>query len=79
MPIAKMATAVDNELPRPTAPMASGPRGPTMSVSTMPMVIQPSSAITTGAASANIGPSSARRSESRGSKGRSCYTPTVAA
>ena len=35
--------------------MASGPSRPTMSVSTMPIVTQPSSAITTGAASANIG------------------------
>ena len=78
MPIAKIATAMNSELPRPTAPMASGPRGPTMSVSTMPMVIQPSSAITTGAASANIGRNSSRRSESRGSKG-DCVTRLLSA
>ena len=64
-PSRRSPTAMNSELPRPTAPIASGPSGPTMSVSTMPMVIQPSSATTTGAASANIGRNSARRSESR--------------
>ena len=47
----KMAIARNRLPPIPTAPMASGPRGPTMIVSTMPIVIHPSSARITGTAS----------------------------
>ena len=57
-----MQTAMKSELPMPTAPMASGPIGPTINVSTSPMVIHPSSARTTGTASENIGANSWRRS-----------------
>jgi len=39
----------------PTDPIAAGPRGPTMIVSTMPIMTQPTSARTTGPASASIG------------------------
>ena len=47
-------------LPMPTAPMAAGPSGPTMIVSTMPMLTQPISASTTGPARASMGLSSSR-------------------
>src|SRR5690606_20184033 len=47
-------------LPRPTAPMASGAIRPTMSVSTTPMNIQPSSAMMTGPARRRVGASSRR-------------------
>jgi len=50
-----MQTAMKSELPMPTAPIASGPIRPTISVSTIPIVIQPSSAMTTGTARVNIG------------------------
>ncbi len=53
-----MTTAMNRLLPSPTAPVASAPSGPTMTVSTIPIAIQPSSATTTGTASASIGPSS---------------------
>jgi hypothetical protein len=46
-------------LPSPTAPMASGASQPTMSVSTTPMNIQPSSATMTGQASDSVAASSA--------------------
>ncbi len=42
----------------PTAPIASGPSGPTISVSTSPIATQPISATTTGMASVAIGRSS---------------------
>ena len=51
----KMQIPMNSEDPRPTAPMASGPSGPTIRVSTIPIVIHPSSASTTGTASVNIG------------------------
>ena len=57
----KIANATNTELPRPTAPMACGDTRPTMSVSTMPITIQPSSATTTGQASESIGRNSSRR------------------
>ena len=47
----------------PAAPMAAGPSGATMMVSTMPMLIQPSSASTTGSARRSIGASSERNEE----------------
>lgn len=46
--------------PVPTAPIAAGPSGPTKIVSTMPIVIQPISEMTTGPASRSICPSSRR-------------------
>ena len=42
-----------------TEPMASGPSGPTINVSTIPMLIHPSSASTTGIATRSMGRSSA--------------------
>ena len=45
-------------LPMPTAPIASGPSGPTISVSTSPIATQPISATTTGIARVAIGRSS---------------------
>src|SRR5688572_25056533 len=54
------ATAKNSELLIPAAPMAAGPSGPTMMVSTMPMLIQPISAITTGPASRRRAASSRR-------------------
>jgi hypothetical protein len=47
----KMAMAVKTPLPSPVAPMAAGPSGPTIIVSTMPIAIQPISARITGPAS----------------------------
>ena len=44
----------------PVAPIAAGPRGPTMMVSTTPIAIQPSSARMTGNASRSVGLSSPR-------------------
>jgi hypothetical protein len=58
MPIPKIATAMKSELLIPTAPIAAGPRGPTMMVSTIPMLIQPISARTTGPASLSVGSNS---------------------
>ncbi len=52
---------MNSELPTPTAPIASGLKRPTINVSTIPIVIQPSSAMTTGAASRNIGRNSGWR------------------
>ena len=52
--VARSASA----LPIPTAPIAAGPSGPTMIVSTTPMHIQPSSARITGPATRNMGLSS---------------------
>ena len=59
-PMPKMAKAMCIDAPTPTALMASGPRGPTINVSTTPMAIQPSSAITTGTARRSMGISSER-------------------
>src|SRR4051812_45583001 len=56
----KIAKAMCNELPTPDALIASGPNEPTMIVSTTPIVIQPSSAITTGTAILSIGMNSVR-------------------
>ncbi len=50
-----MQTPMKRELPIPTAPIASGPIRPTISVSTRPIVIHPSSAMTTGTARMNMG------------------------
>ncbi len=50
--------------PVPTAPIAAGPSGLTMMVSTMPMVTQPISAITTGIARRIIAINSRRTSVS---------------
>ncbi len=66
-PIAKITTPMKSELPTPTAPIASGPKDPTISVSTIPIVIHPSSARTTGNASVNIGRNSGRSVRKRGS------------
>ena len=55
-----MANAMWMEVPTPTAPIAAGPSGPTIIVSTMPMLIQPSSAATTGSASFKVGRTSDR-------------------
>ena len=49
------ATPMKRELPTPTAPIASGPSPPTISVSTIPIVIHPSSARTTGRRQRSIG------------------------
>ena len=57
---------MNTELPMPTAPMASGLSRPTINVSTIPIVIQPSSARTTGSAKVIIGLNSSRRSLKRG-------------
>ena len=59
----KMAKAMCSALPMPAAPIAAGPSGATMIVSTIPMLIQPSSASTTGIARRSIGPSSERKDE----------------
>ena len=56
----KTAAVKNRMLPSPTAPMASGASQPTMSVSTTPMNIQPSSATMTGQASDSVAASSAR-------------------
>src|SRR5262249_36638445 len=53
--MAKMTTPMKSELPTPTAPIASGLRRPTISVSTIPRTIQPISATTTGSPNRNIG------------------------
>ena len=55
------ATAKNRMLARPTPPIAAGPSGPTISVSTMPIAIQPISARMTGHASRPSGRSSPRR------------------
>ena len=60
MPIANTHTPMNTELPIPTAPMASAPRRPTISVSTIPIATHPSSAKTTGMARANMGANSVR-------------------
>ena len=57
-PMPKTATAKKSELLIPDTPIAAGPSGPTMMVSTMPMLIQPISARMTGPASLSIGRSS---------------------
>src|SRR5262245_5230331 len=54
----KTAIAVNTPLPSPAAPIAAGPSGPTMIVSTMPITIQPISARITGPASLSRGGSS---------------------
>ena len=55
------AASAKNRMPaRPTPPMASGPSGPTISVSTMPIAIQPISARITGQARRPSGRSSLR-------------------
>ena len=55
------AASAKNRMPaRPTPPMASGPSGPTISVSTMPIAIQPISARMTGQARRPSGRSSFR-------------------
>ena len=54
------ARAKNRMLARPTPPMASGPSGPTISVSTMPIAIQPISARMTGQARRPSGRSSLR-------------------
>ena len=54
------ATAKNRMLARPTPPIASGPSGPTISVSTMPIAIQPISARMTGQARRPSGRSSLR-------------------
>ena len=56
----KIANAMCIELPTPAALIASGPSGPTITVSTTPIVIQPSSAITTGTAIFSMGRNSVR-------------------
>jgi hypothetical protein len=56
----KIAIDVKTPLPSPVAPIAAGPSGPTIIVSTMPMPIQPISARTTGPASLRRGRSSLR-------------------
>jgi hypothetical protein len=53
-----MAMAVNTLLPMPAAPMAAGPSGPTMIVSTTPIDIQPTSARITGTAMRSRGSSS---------------------
>ena len=50
-----MDTPIKSELPMPTAPIASGLIRPTINVSTSPIVIQPSSARTSGIARLNMG------------------------
>src|SRR5688500_13126780 len=55
-----MAKAMCMALPTPAALIASGPSPPTITVSTTPIDIQPSSAITTGMAMRSIGMSSVR-------------------
>src|SRR5688572_25246449 len=62
------------ELPMPTAPIASAPRRPTMRTSTMPIVTQPSSARTTGTASASIGLNSPRNRFNEKGKGKKLLT-----
>ena len=55
------AARAKNRMPaRPTPPMASGPSGPTIRVSTMPIAIQPISARMTGQARRPSGRSSLR-------------------
>ena len=56
----KIANAMCIALPTPAALIASGPSGPTITVSTTPIVIQPSSAITTGTAILSMGRNSVR-------------------
>ncbi len=55
-----MPMARKTMLPRPTAPMAAGPSGPTISVSTSPISVHPISARMTGTARAIMGLSSRR-------------------
>ena len=62
----KIANAMCIALPTPAALMASGPSVPTITVSTTPIDIQPSSAITTGTASFSIGRNSVRIEEDIG-------------
>src|ERR1043166_4460611 len=57
-PMPNTAIAKNSELLMPETPIAAGPSGPTMIVSTRPMLIQPISARTTGPASLSIGRSS---------------------
>src|SRR5689334_11554229 len=45
-----IATVMNRMFPRPTAPMASGPTRPTITVSTTPMATNPSSVTITGPA-----------------------------
>ena len=56
----KIAAVKYRMLPRPTAPMASGATRPTISVSTTPMSIHPSSATMTGQARRSVGSRSRR-------------------
>ena len=49
--------------PRLPAPMAAGPSGPAMTVSTTPIATLARSAVTMGAARANMGRNSRRKSE----------------
>ena len=62
-----MHTPMNTAVPTPTAPIASGPSGPTINVSTIPIVTHPSSAKTTGTARRNIGRNSWRSSPTVGS------------
>ena len=55
-PMPKTLSARNSALPTPTAPIASGPRRPTMAMSTICIATQPTSAITTGAARATRRP-----------------------
>ena len=63
----KIANAMCMALPTPAALIAWGPSGPTMMVSTTHIVIQPSSAITTGTAIFSIGTNSVRIEDIGGS------------
>ncbi len=58
----QMAMGKNTMLPTLPAPTAAGPKGPAINVSTMPMNIQPSSAIASGAARRSMGRNSRRRS-----------------
>ena len=64
-PIPKMTIAVKTPLPIPVAAIAAGPKGPTISVSTRPMLIQPISARMTGMASRRRGRSSVIAAETQ--------------
>ena len=65
----KMANPKCIELPMPAAPIAAGPSGPTMIVSTTPIPIQPSSARMTGAGQAQGRLQFCSRNTIRGSYG----------
>src|SRR5215212_9930851 len=67
----KMANAMCMALPTPAALIASGPSGPTITVSTTPIVIHPSSARTTGIAILSIGRNSERMDADLG-RGGAC-------